>query len=210
MVCVTECVWPVRASTEMRPALATALRSMARLAEVEPVRGGYSAEVSRVAHHRLTVYRGLATVLRVREEAALEPGAAVPEAVAERDRILELSGDAQGVFLALLALARHRLETEPGAPGPAGPEMAAFDRAVHRTREATAAAIEGDGHLGLRRELAQLEEIRARPPMRVAAAAGQLQREIGVRHFIAGHIERLASRVLDDAAWTSGLRHGPG
>ena len=104
---VSEWVWPVRASRAMRPALAPALRSMARLAELERAEGGYAAEVSRAARHRLAIYRDLATVLRLREEAALEPGAAAPAAVAARESILELAGDAQGVFLALLALAHQ-------------------------------------------------------------------------------------------------------
>ena len=201
---VSECVWPVRASRAMRRVMATAVRSMAQLAELERAEGGYAAEVSRAARHRLAIYRDLATVLRLREEASLERGARAPEAVAERDRILHLAGDAQGVFLALLALARHRLETHPSALGPSGREVAAFDRAVHQTLDAIAAAIEGDGLHDLQRELERLEATRANLASRAtpadSGAVAQLAREVEVRRYIAGHIERLARQVLDGDA----------
>ena len=121
---VFECVWPVRASRVMRPALGAALRSMAGLAEITRAEGGYAAEVSRAARHRLAIYRDLATVLRLREEAALL------EAI--------------------------------------------------RANLASGAASAGPG------------------------AVPQLMREIDVRRYIAGHIERLARPVLDDAARSPG------
>jgi len=91
---VYEAVWPVRASRAMRPALASALRAMAVLAVIEPPAGGYATAIARAARHRSNVYHGLAAVLRLREESAMEPGAATPHARAERDAILQLTADA--------------------------------------------------------------------------------------------------------------------
>jgi uncharacterized membrane protein YccC len=206
-------IWPVRASRAMRPALGSALRAMAMLAEVERVRGGYGAEVSRLARHRAAVYRGLATVLRLREDSLLEPGAGAPQARVERDRILALTGDAQGVFLALLALARHRLATAPGTlPAAAVAPLGAFDHGVRRTLEIVADTIEGNAAASppdMRPALGALERTAAgaMPPAPVdTPPPTALEREVAIRRYILGHIERLSRLVSEDGAHR--LAHG--
>jgi multidrug resistance protein MdtO len=139
---VFQFIWPERASRAMRPALASALRAMAVLAVLAPL-AGYALSVARAARHRASVYRALERVLRLREEAALEPGATAPTERLERDRILDLTADAQAVFLALLALARHRLSPDAAAvPDEAVPRLEVFDRGVRRALELTASSIE--------------------------------------------------------------------
>jgi multidrug resistance protein MdtO len=109
MVAVDHTVWPVRASGSMRPALASALRSLAGLAAMPLARLGYAGRVAHAATLRGSVYRDLAATLRLREESRMEPGAGSAAAHAEREHVLRLTGDVQVVFLALLVLARHRL-----------------------------------------------------------------------------------------------------
>ena len=202
-------VWPVRASRAMRPALAVALRAMALLAEVERARGGYASEVSRAARHRVAVYRALATVLRLREDSVLEPGAAAPAARAERALILDLTGDAQGVFLALLALARHRLETRAtSVPVEAAAPLAEFDRSVRHTLERIADALEGKATASLpdmRGSLAALERVESELSSAPSSHADaplltHLGREVTIRRYVLGHVDRLARQVLHSHA----------
>ena len=202
---VSHYVWPVRASRAMRPALAAALRAMSQLAEVERSRGDYASEVSRAARRRVAVYGGLAAALRLREESVLESGASAPAARAERDGILELAGDAQGVFLALLALARHRLETEAvSLPAEAAPPLAEFDRRIRDALQGIADAIEGKANASIpdmRGALEALEraesELSSGPSSRVEAPPlTRFRREVAIRRYIVGHVDRLAGRVL--------------
>jgi multidrug resistance protein MdtO len=201
-------IWPVRASRAMRPALATAVRAMAVLAEWRRVPGGYAAEVAVAARHRTRVYHGLGTLLRLREESMLEPGRDAPAAAAERDRILETAGDAQGVFLALLALARHRLQTD-AAPVPAAAvaPLEEFDRDVRRALEGIADAIEDREARPLSDPHAALETLDSVDPDLAAPAAGldvalitRLRREVAIRRHVLGHLERLARRALPEPA----------
>jgi len=197
-------IWPVRASRAMRPALATALRAMAVLAELARASGGYASEVARAARHRAAVYRDLGTVLRLREESMLEPGAATPAARAERDRVLGLAADAQGVFLALLALARHRFGTDAASvPVEAATPLAEFDRGVRHTLEAIADTIEGQavGSLpdmrGALEGLEHVDSALSTPSARVdVATLTHLRREVGIRRHVLSHVERLARQVL--------------
>lgn len=201
-------IWPVRARRAMRPALAAALRAMAALAELTRAAGGYASELARAARHRAAVYRGLGTVLRLREESMLEPGAAAPQARAERDRILGLAGDAQGVFLALLALARHRFETDAtSVPVEAAAPLAEFDRGVRRMLEAIADTIEGTstGSLpDMRRALEGLEhldaELSVAPAHVDVATLTRLRREVTIRRHVLGHVERLSRQALHSHA----------
>ncbi len=197
-------IWPVRASRAMRPALAAALRAMAVLAEWKRASGGYASEVAMAARHRTMVYRELGTVLRLREESMLEPGADAPAARAERDRILELSGDTQGVFLALLALARHRFETDAASvPVEATVPLDEFDRGVRRMLEAMADTIAGQATRPLpdmRRALEGLEHLDAELSVPAAAVdvarLTRLKREVTIRRHVLGHVERLSRHVL--------------
>jgi hypothetical protein len=180
---------------------------------VERVRGGYAAGVSRLVRHRVAVYRVLATVLRLREDSLLEPGAAAPQARAERDRVLELTGDAQGVFLALLALARHRVSTPASAiPAEAAAQLAAFDRGVRRTLEAIADAVEGKATTpppDMREALGALERASAgaiSPAHPEAPPPTPLAREVAIRRYILGHIGRLSRQASEERAHD--LPHG--
>jgi hypothetical protein len=146
------------------------------------------------------VYRELGTVLRLREESLLEPGGDAPAARAERDRVLELAGDAQGVFLALLALARHRLEAGAASvPTAAVAPLEAFDHDIRRTLESVADAIEGKGTRSLPEVGGALAELEVMEADRSAPAAGRdvalLTREVTIRRHVLGHVERLARQV---------------
>jgi multidrug resistance protein MdtO len=161
-------IWPVRASRSMRPALAAALRAMGALADIPPAPADDAAAIARSARHRLNVYRALGTVLRLREESLLEPGAGAPAARAERDRILELTADAQGIFLAVLALARYRLgRTATGLPAgmveslalPARPDLEERLAALGRTATPPGPSAHEppafhEGEIAVRREVA--------------------------------------------------------
>jgi multidrug resistance protein MdtO len=197
---VYQWIWPVRASRAMRPALAATLRAMAMLAEWKRAAGGYASEVAAAARHRTAVYRGLGTVLRLREEAALEPGADRPAARAERDRVLALAADVQGVFLSLLSLARHRLQTDATAvPREATPPLDEFDRGVRQTLEAIADAVEGKATRplpdmrGALEELARVDAELSAPTARVdVARLTHFKREVTIRRHVLAHVERLA------------------
>jgi multidrug resistance protein MdtO len=224
MALVSEALWPVRASRAMRPALAAALRTMAGLAEITRTPGGYAVAVARTARHRLSVHQGLAAVLRLREESALEPGASTRAGRRERDTLLRLTGDAQAIFLALLALARHRLAVDAAAlPAEADERAALFDRGVREAIEAIASAIEGaKGPLpDLGRRLEKLELAGAvTSPARGGPTAGpalaQAQGEIAVRREVLREVLRLAqapglspespeSHIRPPAWWRGGL-----
>jgi multidrug resistance protein MdtO len=196
-------IWPVQASRAVRPALAAALRVMAQLAELTRTPGTYASNITRAARHRATVYRGLGTVLRLREESLLEPGASAPAAQAERDRILDLAGDAQGSFLALLALARHRLQTDAASvPKEAVTPLADFDRGVRQALEVIADALDGNaiGPLpDLREALDTLGRMESSfppaPPSLEAPMLTHFRREVAIRRSVLDHLERLSRRV---------------
>jgi len=103
---------PALASVQMRESMARTLRSLAALARVGVV--APSVEVAPNRGHRWTVYQGLATTMRLHDEAQFEAGGGRPEMVAARDTILGLVRDAQAVFLVLLDLVRHRLNVDLG------------------------------------------------------------------------------------------------
>src|SRR5262249_48197 len=107
-------LWPARARLAMRPALARGLRSIAGLARVAPETQDYSTRLHAALRLRSAVYSDLAATLRLSAESTLEPDAETPSARDERQRIARLVAHAQAVFLALLALIRHRLA--PGFP----------------------------------------------------------------------------------------------
>jgi hypothetical protein len=184
---------------------------MAVLAEWKRAAGGYASEVAVAARYRSMVYRELGTVLRLREESILEPGADAPLARAERDRLLELAGDAQGVFLALLALARHRMETAAAAPVAAATPLDDFDRGVRHTLEAIADTIEGKATRSfpdmrcLLEGLAHLDADSSAPAAQVdVALRTRLAREVTIRRHVLGHLERLSRQALGRSADLSG------
>jgi len=103
------------AGTLMRRSLANALCSLAGLARVG-LHGEATKAVLRPARGwRWKVYQDLATTLRLHDESKFEWGVGLTDAQAERARIVRTTADAQSVFLALLALVRHRLNFDLSA-----------------------------------------------------------------------------------------------
>jgi hypothetical protein len=100
-----------RARDAMAKSMAATLRSLSTLVRVGSG-GAERPELAPTRGHRWTVYQNLLTTLRLRDEAGYEPGATLPETLAARDAVLRLVGDAQGLFLAILSLVRHRLDID--------------------------------------------------------------------------------------------------
>lgn len=97
------------AGTLMRRSLANALRSLAGLARVG-LHGRATKKIIRPARGwRWKVYQDLATTLRLHDESKFEWGVGLADARAERERVRQIMGGTQSVFLALLALVHHRL-----------------------------------------------------------------------------------------------------
>jgi multidrug resistance protein MdtO len=103
---------PQRASTGMWRALATALRSLGGLARVGLV--DVTPAARPVRGHRWQVYQNVSTALRMCDEAGFEPGAGTPHAQAQRVALQRLAGTVQATLLAVLALARHRIDADLG------------------------------------------------------------------------------------------------
>jgi hypothetical protein len=149
-------------------------------------------------------------VLRLREEARTEPGALSPEARAERDQVLALTGEAQRVFLAVLALARHRLARVAVTPPVQGGEAPGdFDRRVARLLEACASALDvpptsapGQPADDLNEQLAELERSLTRPTGSAArsdgAAVAFAQSERQFRGELVEELRRLTFAVRGD------------
>jgi hypothetical protein len=169
MVLVDHSVWPVRAHEAMYPTLTSALRSLAGLCRVPPAEAGYAASLDRALRVRSAVYRDLSAVLRLREEARMEPGAGTRAAHDERERVLRLTGHVQEVFLALLVVVRHRLALDPRElPAMAAEAMAGLDAAIGAALDAAADQVAGAAAVplpDLRAGLARVENtVTGSPP----------------------------------------------
>jgi multidrug resistance protein MdtO len=135
---------PVLAGTEMRRALATALRSLAGLSHVGLHGDPTAATVAPARGWRWKVYQDLTTTLRLQDESKLEWSQGRADAEAERARVARLAADALGVFLALLAVVRHRLDVDLTAMPPAVHErLQALAEEVAAQLGALANQIEG-------------------------------------------------------------------
>jgi multidrug resistance protein MdtO len=122
---------PVRAGTEMRHTLANALRSMADLSRVG-LRGDPSAATIPPARGwRWKIYQDMMTTLRLHDESKLEWGGGRADAEAERARVTRLAADGLDVFLALLAVVRHRLDVD----------LTAMPLTVHERLQAVAQGV---------------------------------------------------------------------
>jgi multidrug resistance protein MdtO len=110
---------PLLAGTEMRRSLATALRSLAGLSHMGLRGDPTAATVAPARGWRWKVYQDLTTTLRLQDESKLEWSSGRADAEAERARVARLAADALGVFLALLAVVRHRLDVDLAAMPPA-------------------------------------------------------------------------------------------
>jgi multidrug resistance protein MdtO len=97
---VEQVLWPIRATDRMRERLADVLSSLADLALQRAVTVDVNAQ-------RRLVSQQVADVQGFIESSKFEPGAA------DSERIAKLVGEAQIVFLILLALLHHEREIEP-------------------------------------------------------------------------------------------------
>jgi uncharacterized membrane protein YccC len=132
-----------RAREAMTGSMASTLRALSAL--VRATSGGVERpELAPTRGHRWTVYQNLLTTLRLHDEAGYEPGATLPETIAARDAVLRLMGDTEGLFLAILALVRHRLDIDlHDVPEALRYNLRSFGVAVAESIEAAAARVEG-------------------------------------------------------------------
>ncbi len=141
MLFVHAVLWPARARLTMWSALARALRSLSDLARFAPDARGYRAQLEHAVRYRSAVYQELAATLRLTREAALEPDA--EEAQPEREGVARLTAHAQAVYLAVLALIRHRVAPGfPVLPEPVQEAMRRLDQGVGETLDALARRLE--------------------------------------------------------------------
>ncbi len=170
MLFVNATLWPARARLGMWSALARALRSIANLARITPEARAYRAQVDRAIHLRSAVYQQLAATLRLSSEAGLEPDAA--ESQPEREWVGHLAAHAQAVFLAVLALIRHRVAPGfPVLPPVVQEAMAAADRSVADALDGLADRLD-DGRPGPLPDLAgRLADVEALIPAEADATA---------------------------------------
>jgi multidrug resistance protein MdtO len=205
MVVIDHTVWPVRASRSMRPTLAGALRSLAGLARMRPVRLGYAGRVAHAVELRGRVYRDLAATLRLREESRMEPGAASPAAIEARERALHLTGDVQAIFLALLVLTRHRLTASLAGelPAPLAGAVDRFHEALGAALEALAAVVAGQsaparpdlpGELD-RLERAAAEALAPEPVASGPQAAAAVRGLLAIDREVVGLVARLETTL---------------
>jgi len=137
-----DAIWPVRARLAMWKPLARAFHALADLARFAPETRGYGAQLRRAVQHRSAVYSQLSATVRMSAESALEPDAS--EAKAERECVGRLTAHAQTVFLALLALIRHRVSPGfPTLPAPTQDALRALDYGVGDVLDALADRLDG-------------------------------------------------------------------
>src|SRR5262249_40370183 len=98
----------VLAGTAMRRSLSSTIRSLAELSRVGLHGDTSSATIGPARGWRWKVYQDLNAALRLNDESKYEWGGGLRDAEAERARAAHVAADAQGVFLALLALVHHR------------------------------------------------------------------------------------------------------
>jgi multidrug resistance protein MdtO len=102
----------ILAGTAMRRSLSSTIRSLAGLSRVGLRGDASSATIGPARGWRWKVYQDLNATLRLNDESKYEWGAGLADAEAERTQVAHAATDAQGVFLALLALVHHRLSID--------------------------------------------------------------------------------------------------
>ena len=139
-------LWPSDIHGAMRARLAAALRELAELSRVGTHAAG-EALVEGTRGLRLGVYTQLSAVLALEEDAWAEPGAGAPAAVAHRRALRSLLALVEELFLALLAVARHRIEVDLASAlaGRPTPRLRGFALAVGSALEVAARRLEGAG-----------------------------------------------------------------
>ena len=104
-------LWPSDIQRAMRARLAAALRALAELSRVGTHAEG-EALVEGTRGLRLVIYQQLGAVLALEDDAWAEPGAGTRAAVAQRRALRNLLALVEELFLAMLAVARHRIEVD--------------------------------------------------------------------------------------------------
>jgi multidrug resistance protein MdtO len=196
MTVIDRTLWPVWSGRETARHLAAALRTMARLA-LAGLHGGDGALLIAPAQgFRQTIYRELTSALQHRDEAHLEPGA--PATAVERAHVGRLLGEAQTVFLDLLALARHRIDVVLDAvTEPVRAPLRELGEAVAQTLGAVADALE----TGAVAPVPDLDAVLARARTGVEAAGAplgpmmraHLEARLALYERVAASVGRLAA-----------------
>jgi hypothetical protein len=137
-------LWPVRAADQMRARLADVLRSLAGLARACSGSGGLRS--SDVDERRRLISQQVEDVQGFIESSKFEPGATTAEV------IQQVAGDAQTIFLLLLAIARgggERSEADRELRFRVATDVAAaLDRVAVRLSRGETSAIDRDDALG--------------------------------------------------------------
>jgi multidrug resistance protein MdtO len=183
MLLVNGTLWPARARLTMWSRLPRAFRALAGLARLAPETREYPAQLQSAVRFRSSVYTELAATLRLSAESTLEPDADLAEA--EREWVSRLTVQTQAVFLALLALIRHRVAPAfPILPAPVQEAMRALDDEVAKTLEALANRLErrpADALPDLTRCLAELEALIPQEEQTPAARNGAIAVQVAER-----------------------------
>ena len=192
-----------RARQQMRLELARTLRALAALARVG-VAGLEPLDAGPARGHRWAVYQHITTTLRLHDEAQFEEKAGSPDAVAERDAVLRLVGDAQSVFLALLEIVRHRLNVDVARSfGAAQETVHALAVGIVDALGAAADRVEGRAPAPMP-DLRALRE-RAEAAIATAPGAGHVQARLLLYRDVVGTVLVL-TRDVETRDWTHDRR----
>jgi hypothetical protein len=187
MLLVNATIWPARARLSMWSRLPRALRALAGLARLAPETREYPAQLQGAVRFRSSVYTELAATLRLSAESTLEPDADLAEA--EREWVSRLTVQTQAVFLALLALIRHRVAPGfPALPAPVQEAMRQLDAGVATTLEALANRLErrpADALPDLTQRLADVEALIPRGEETLAGHDGAIAVRVAERDHTA-------------------------
>lgn len=179
---VEHLLWPVRAAERMHTQLADVFRSLAAFARVasRPREDSIGADARRMA-----IAQQVADVHGLIESSKFEPGAAALDA----QLVERLTGDAQMVFLSLLAIAHHAASTTPLPPATRA-ATSRVDSDIAAFLEDLAARVES-GHTTAAME----------PPAEVAAP---LEADVPDAGWLALYRQLTAAtkRVVADTTWT--------
>ena len=135
-------LWPVKALETTRAKLASALRTLAKLAGLPDEAKDPAPQLAEAYELRLQAYQDFGAVSQLLEGAKFEPGAAL------RRNLEEISTTAQTLFLYLLAIIQHRPDLRPEAVPEALRTVAARFRAnlAEVLQTLGDRAIRGDDH----------------------------------------------------------------
>lgn len=198
MLLVNTALWPARARLAMWSPLARAIRALAELAQYAPQLRGYGSQLQRAVRLRSAVYGELAAALRLSAEAAIELDAA--ESRLEREHLGRVTAQAQTVFLALLALIRHRLApTFPILSAPLQEAMRALDAGAGEAMDSLADRLDGRPARPLPDLARLLEHVDALVPPEVEGEAPPRDGAAAVRIVERDHVA-IAATVVREVA----------